>query len=149
MPAGKPLPRCPAAVFERKCWVLPWRLALTPQATIAPVCTFSMTGDKISRSSRVKLLIVCCIFLFMVTLSTRAAEDSVAKLAQDSGCARAIDWIVKNTGWVTDQQIRLTEIPAPEFNETQRGIVFNQLLESSGFNVRTDELGNVIAERPG
>jgi tripeptide aminopeptidase len=108
-----------------------------------------MTGDKIKRPSRVKLSSVCCIFLFMATLSARAAEDSVAKLAQDSGCASAIDWIVKNTAWVTDQQIRLTEIPAPEFTETQRGLALSQLLASAGFNVRTDELGNVIAERPG
>jgi tripeptide aminopeptidase len=108
-----------------------------------------MTGDKIRCPSRVKLLAVCCILQFMVTLSARAAEDSVAKLTQDSGCARALEWIVKNTTWVTDQQIRLTEIPAPEFNETQRGVFLNQLLESAGFNVRTDEVGDVIAERPG
>jgi tripeptide aminopeptidase len=85
----------------------------------------------------------------MATLSARAAEDSAAKLAQDSRCARALEWIGKNTSWVTDQQIRLTEIPAPEFNEAQRGLFLKQLFEANGLEVHTDEVGNVIGERPG
>lgn len=85
----------------------------------------------------------------MATLSARAAEDSAAKLAQDSRCARALEWIGKNTSWVTDQQIRLTEIPAPEFNEAQRGLFLKQLFEANGLDVHTDEVGNVIGERPG
>ena len=83
----------------------------------------------------------------MATLSARAAEDSVAKLAQDPRCARGLDWLSKNTTWVTDQQIRLTEIPAPEFEETQRGLYLKQLFEASGLDVRIDEIGDVIAER--
>jgi tripeptide aminopeptidase len=85
----------------------------------------------------------------MATLSARAADDSVAKLAQDPRSNRALDWIGKNTSWVTDQQVRLTEIPAPEFKEAQRGAFLKQLFEASGLDVHVDELGNVIAERPG
>ena len=85
----------------------------------------------------------------MATLSARAADDSIEKLAQDPTCARAIEWIDKNTAWVTDQQIRLTEIPAPEFKEAQRGEALRRLFEASGLRVRVDKIGNVIGERPG
>jgi acetylornithine deacetylase/succinyl-diaminopimelate desuccinylase-like protein len=84
------------------------------------------------------------------TLSTvRAAEDSVPKVGQDAASVRALDWLGANANWITDQQIRLTEIPAPEFNEAQRGQLLKQLFEASGLAVRIDELGNVIGERPG
>jgi len=85
----------------------------------------------------------------MATLSARATEDSIEKLAQDSGCVRAFDWIDKNSDWVTQQQIRLNEIPAPEFGEAARGELLKKLFESAGLKVRTDKTGNVIGERPG
>ena len=78
-------------------------------------------GARNSRTNLVKLTSICCIFLMMATLSARAADESIEKLAQDPACARAIEWIDKNAAWVTDQQIRLTEIPAPEFKEARRG----------------------------
>lgn len=85
----------------------------------------------------------------MPTVSTRAAEDSIEKLAQDPRCVRALDWIERNTAWLTDQQIHISEIPAPEFNEAARGQYLKKLFESSGLKVHVDKLGNVIAERPG
>jgi len=85
----------------------------------------------------------------MATLSARAADDSVSKIADDSRCARGLDWIAKNSSWVTDQQARLTEIPAPEFGEAARGKALAALFEASGLKVRTDETGNVIAESAG
>jgi tripeptide aminopeptidase len=97
----------------------------------------------------VKLTSICCIFLLVATLSARAAEESIEKLAQDPGCARAIDWIDKNAAWVTDQQISLTEIPAPEFKEARRGEALKKLFEANGLRVRVDKIGNVIGERPG
>ena len=86
----------------------------------------------------------------MATVSARATEESAAgKISRDPGVARALDWLTKNTTWVTDQQVRLTEIPAPEFNEAQRGLYLKQLFESAGLQVRIDEIGDVIGERPG
>ncbi|MGH9747177.1 MAG: M20/M25/M40 family metallo-hydrolase [Candidatus Acidiferrales bacterium] len=85
----------------------------------------------------------------MATLSARAAEDSIEKLAQEAGCVRAIEWIDRNTAWVTEQQIHLTEIPAPEFKEARRGEALKKLFESNGLRVRVDRIGNVIGERPG
>jgi tripeptide aminopeptidase len=85
----------------------------------------------------------------MATLSARATDDSVGKLAGDPACARGLQWIDKSSAWMTDQQIRLTEIPAPEFDETRRGQLLQELFAASGFQVRIDKTGNVIAERPG
>ena len=85
----------------------------------------------------------------MATLSARAAEVPVAKVAQDPATVRALEWLGKNTNWITDQQIRLTEVPAPEFNEAQRGELLKELFQSAGLEARTDEIGNVIAERAG
>jgi tripeptide aminopeptidase len=85
----------------------------------------------------------------MVTLSARAADDSIEKLAVAPDCARGLDWIGKNADWVTQQQIQLTEIPAPEFNEGQRAEFVKKLFESTGLKARIDKTGNVIAERPG
>jgi len=85
----------------------------------------------------------------MVTLSSRATDDSIEKLAEMPDCARGLEWITKNVPWLTDQQVRLTEIPAPEFNEARRGEFLKTLFEATGLQVRIDKTGNVIAERPG
>jgi acetylornithine deacetylase/succinyl-diaminopimelate desuccinylase-like protein len=85
----------------------------------------------------------------MAALSARATDNSISKLAQDPACLRGLSWIDKNADWVTEQQIHLTEIPAPEFGEAHRGEALKALFALSGFDVRTDQAGNVIAERPG
>src|SRR5277367_3147154 len=109
----------------------------------------SMSGAKLRRTNLVKLTPICCIFLMMATLYARAAGDSIEKLADDPACVRALAWIDKNTSWVTDQQIHLTEIPAPEFKETPRAEYLKKIFEAAGLNVQLDKTGNVIAERPG
>jgi tripeptide aminopeptidase len=97
----------------------------------------------------VKLTHICGIFLLMASLSTRTADDSIEKLAETSSVSRALVWIEKNSDWVTEQQIRITEIPAPEFEEARRGEFLKQLFEANGLRVRVDKVGNVIGERAG
>jgi tripeptide aminopeptidase len=104
---------------------------------------------KLRRTNLVKLTLICCIFLMMATLYARAAGDSIEKLADDPACVRALAWIDKNTSWVTDQQIHLSEIPAPEFNEGPRAEYLKRIFEAAGLKVQLDKTGNVIAERPG
>ena len=96
-----------------------------------------------------KLAFICCIFIWMATLSARATDDSVAKLAEDARCAKGLDWIAKNFSWVTEQQIRLSEIPAPEFGEAERGKALAAIFGAAGLKVRTDDAGNVIGESAG
>jgi tripeptide aminopeptidase len=97
----------------------------------------------------VKLILICGIFVGMTIVSAGAAQDSVAKLADDAHCAAGLKWLEKNSGWITDQHVRLTEIPAPEFAEGPRGEALKELFAASGLTVRTDKIGNVIGERPG
>ncbi len=97
----------------------------------------------------VKVARVCGILLVMATLSARATDNPVEKIAQDPRCARGLEWIDRNTSWVTDEQVRLTEIPAPEFGEAPRAGYLKKLFEASGLKVSTDKVGNVIGERPG
>jgi tripeptide aminopeptidase len=106
-------------------------------------------NPKIRATNRVKLAAISCIFLSMATLSARATDDPLAKLAGHPACARSLQWIDKSAAWSTDQQIRLTEIPAPEFDEARRGEALKELFAANGFQVRTDKTGNVIGERPG
>lgn len=70
----------------------------------------------------------------------------MARLAEDPRCARGLAWIDQNAAWVTSQQIRLTEIPAPEFGEGRRAEALRELFAASGFKVRLDRTGNVVAE---
>jgi tripeptide aminopeptidase len=97
----------------------------------------------------VKLLHICGIVLVMATISARAATDSVEKIADDATCAQALMWIDKNMSWATEQQIALSEIPAPELGEAKRGEYLKKLLEAAGLQVRVDKIGNVIGERSG
>jgi tripeptide aminopeptidase len=110
---------------------------------------FSPSGAKPFRSNAVNLCSVSCIFLLMATFSTRPADDLIDKMAEDPEVARGLDWIQNNAAWVTAEQIHLTEIPAPEFSEKARGEYLKRLFEWNGLRVRTDALGDVIAERRG
>jgi tripeptide aminopeptidase len=118
-------------------------------ATTGLASTSSTTGGEVCPTNHVKPPLICGIVILMAALSARATDDPVAKLADDPGCARALSWIEKNSAWVTEQQIRLTEIPAPEFGEARRGEALKQIFAANGFDVRVDKTGNVIAERPG
>ena len=96
-----------------------------------------------------KLLSVLGMLMTMATLTARAATNPVDALAQDKRVARALAWLGKNLEWVTQQQIAITEIPAPEFKESTRAAYLGKLFAASGLKVRTDSAGNVIGERPG
>jgi tripeptide aminopeptidase len=85
----------------------------------------------------------------MALMSARGADFDIGALARDPGIERAISWLSRNLDWVTEQQIRLTEIPAPEFSEYDRALALRRLFESAGLKVRMDSTGNVIGERAG
>lgn len=86
--------------------------------------------------------------ILMSTLTARAANP-MNSLAQDKRVAKALAWLDKNVDWITDQQIAITEIPAPEFEEKERGAYMSRILAANGLDVRTDSVGNVVGERKG
>jgi acetylornithine deacetylase/succinyl-diaminopimelate desuccinylase-like protein len=78
-----------------------------------------------------------------------AAQPATVPTAQPQ-MRRAIDAIREFNDWTLQQQIELTEIPAPPFKEARRAEEFKRRLEALGLrNVRIDAEGNVIGERPG
>lgn len=61
----------------------------------------------------------------------------------------ALDWFGKHLDWINEEQIRLTEIPAPSFQEEKRAAAVKALLAAEGLPVQTDKIGNVIGELRG
>jgi tripeptide aminopeptidase len=74
---------------------------------------------------------------------------SVSTLLQNKRVAQALAALDQLSSWTTEQQILLTEIPAPTFQESARGDAVRKLFASAGLRTRTDSAGNVIGERPG
>jgi tripeptide aminopeptidase len=71
------------------------------------------------------------------------------QFADNSEVRSALDWFARNLAWINEQQTRLTEIPAPPFQEAQRAVAVKALLASSGLEVQIDKTGNVIGELRG
>jgi acetylornithine deacetylase/succinyl-diaminopimelate desuccinylase-like protein len=71
------------------------------------------------------------------------------QFADNSEVRSALAWFARNLAWINEQQLRLTEIPAPPFQEAQRAVAVKALLASSGLEVQIDKTGNVIGELRG
>jgi acetylornithine deacetylase/succinyl-diaminopimelate desuccinylase-like protein len=55
-----------------------------------------------------------------------------------------MDWFASHRAWIDDEQARLTEIPAPPFQESERAAAVKVLLSAVGLEVSIDKTGNVI-----
>jgi tripeptide aminopeptidase len=80
--------------------------------------------------------------------NTRRAGFS-GQLSGNSQVRAALDWFSQNFTWINDEQARLTEIPAPPFQEAQRAAAVKVLLSAAGLAVHVDETGDVIGELRG
>jgi len=77
-----------------------------------------------------------------------AQEPSV--LLQDPGVKAALEAAKRNEPKFIDEEVRICEIPAPPFLETERGRELQRLFSGLGLkDVRMDKAGNVIGVRPG
>ena len=101
----------------------------------------------------VKRVLVCVILLVMPVRSvvpSRAPRlNQASRLSDNPRIRAALDWFTPNIFWVNEQQVRLTEIPAPPFQEGQRAAAVKDLLAEAGLAVQTDKTGNVIGELRG
>jgi acetylornithine deacetylase/succinyl-diaminopimelate desuccinylase-like protein len=105
----------------------------------------------------VKLVALCCILVSMAPLSDRvspraagvAGERPAQELTADSRVQRALELLKDSAGATTEEQIRITEIPAPPFHEEKRAAYLRKLLGDAGLRVESDSAGNVIGELPG
>ncbi|MBI1353634.1 MAG: M20/M25/M40 family metallo-hydrolase [Acidobacteria bacterium] len=88
--------------------------------------------------------------LLLLTPLAAGPREVVNALLADPSVRKALDFIQANEPAMIEQQIALTELPAPPFAEQARGLAYKKLFEERGLrDVRIDEAGNVIGERPG
>jgi tripeptide aminopeptidase len=106
-----------------------------------------------ARSRRVKRVLVWVILFAMPVRSSLARQStrsaSVGQLGENAQVRAALAWFAPNLMWINDQQARLTEIPAPAFQEGPRAAVLKALLSDAGLAVQVDATGNVIGELRG
>lgn len=106
-----------------------------------------------ARNSSVKQL---CAWVILFAMTGRAAATrgasplaTAAELAATPRVAQALAWLSGHMDWVTEQQGRITAIPAPTAHETERAAAVKKLLSSAGLRVRVDRAGNVVGELAG
>lgn len=101
----------------------------------------------------VKRVALCVILLSMPIRSAVFAQvtrpNATVPLTEQPAVRSALDWFEKNLKWINDEQGRLTEIPAPSFEEEKRAAAVKELLAEEGLKVHSDKIGNVIGELQG
>lgn len=78
-----------------------------------------------------------------------ARKTAAAQLSDDARVSRMLEILRASAPATTDNQIRITEIPAPPFHEEIRGAYVKKLLAAAGLQVDIDATGNVIGEMAG
>jgi tripeptide aminopeptidase len=99
----------------------------------------------------VKHLVLCVILSIMpvrtVGASHRAAHAT--QVIENPEVRAGLNWFSRNLSWINEQQIRITEVPAPPFQESSRADFVKSLLANCGLEVSIDKTGNVIGELAG
>jgi tripeptide aminopeptidase len=94
-------------------------------------------------------VILFCMPARTAGLPQASRASSQPQFADAPEVRAALDSFSRNLAWINDQQVRLTEIPAPPFQEAQRAAAIKALFSSSGLDVQIDKAGNVIGELRG
>jgi len=76
--------------------------------------------------------------------ANRAGAPAQPELPSGPQIRAAMEWFASHRAWIDDEQARLTEIPAPSFQESERAAAVKVLLSAIGLEVSTDKAGNVI-----
>ncbi|HXT74879.1 MAG TPA: hypothetical protein VN780_01205, partial [Candidatus Eisenbacteria bacterium] len=94
-------------------------------------------------------VILACMPVRSLSVPQGNRPSPPASVVDSPDVRAAVSWFSRNLSWINDQQSRLTEIPAPPFQEAQRAAAVKALLASSGLTVQLDKTGNVIGELSG
>ena len=78
---------------------------------------------------------------FIQNFSRKAAASD---LHSDPRVSRVLQILHDTASNTTEEQIRITEVPAPPFQESARAAYMKKALAAAGLRVETDEIGNVI-----
>src|SRR5579862_940525 len=101
-------------------------------------------------SYRVRRRLLCAILFAMATIPARSSlRASTAAVTADSRVRQALTILAKTADATTEEQIRITQIPAPPFHESVRGTYLAKLFTDAGLKVTVDDLGDVVGERTG
>ena len=78
-------------------------------------------------------------------IADKQPPDSLASLLRHDQVTLAFDYIKKNSASFTEELIRICEIPAPPFQEQERGkYIARRFAEAGLTDIQTDTVGNVI-----
>jgi tripeptide aminopeptidase len=94
-------------------------------------------------------VMLCALGMLTTRNAFRNAGASAAAITADPRVRQALAKLATEAASVTEEQIRITEIPAPGYHESARGEYLAKLLTDAGLKVHTDSVGNVIGERAG
>ncbi len=90
------------------------------------------------------------LLLLSVAAGLTGWAQEPSALLQDPGVKAALETAKRNEPKFIDEEVRICEIPAPPFHETERGRELQRLFNGLGLkDVRMDKAGNVIGVRPG
>ena len=88
--------------------------------------------------------------LSLALAAATACAQAPRTVAADATVRAALERVRADNAWTLEQQASICEIPAPPFKEAVRAAELRRRFETLGLrNVRIDEEGNVIGERPG
>jgi len=88
--------------------------------------------------------------ILAISASLPAQTKTAEQILAEPTTRAAMQAIVANEPHFIDEEARITEIPAPPFHETERGLELKRLFLAAGLqNVRIDDTGNVLGDRPG
>jgi len=97
-----------------------------------------------------RVLILFALGVLVTSFIQNFARKAAASGAPDDPrIARVMRILRDGVSATTEEQIRITEIPAPPFQESARAAYMKKLLTGAGLRVETDDTGNVIGEWPG
>jgi tripeptide aminopeptidase len=87
---------------------------------------------------------------FLAGVSAQHTSGTLSSLLETPAVKAAREAARRGEPRVIQEQVELTEIPAPGFHESARAAVVKHKFEQAGLKeVRLDRAGNVIGERPG
>lgn len=98
---------------------------------------------------RVLWVMLSIVGLLSTRNPSRSGRALASDLTADPRVRQALAKFSSSAAMLTDEQVRITEIPAPPFHEAARGAYLAKQMAAAGLDVHMDEVGNVIGERPG
>jgi tripeptide aminopeptidase len=97
-----------------------------------------------------RYLLLCAIGIaVMAFIQNFTRKTAAAALQDDARVAHVLEFLRADAPATTDEQVRITEIPAPSFHEGARAAYMKKLLSAAGLRVEIDGTGNVIGEYAG